>query len=56
MSLLKELLILAESDKKYKKKSKKDKSAKRYPGYIGGNMLFTNICSGSLSGTMKDKQ
>jgi len=55
MQFLKELLQLDESKDK-KKKNKKDKSADRYDSYVAGNMLFKNVCSGELSGTMKVKK
>ena len=40
--------------KKKTKKVMKDKSADRYPSFVAGNMLFTNVCSGDLAGTMKE--
>lgn len=55
MQFLKELLVLTETtatkSKTKKKKDVRDKSADRYPSFVAGNMLFTNVCSGELSGT-----
>lgn len=52
MELLKELLLREEVEPK-KKKKKGDKSADKYFSYISGNMMFSNVCSGSLSGNKK---
>lgn len=53
---LKELFMLEEAeDKKKTKKDKKDKTAEKFPSYVAGNMLFKNVCSGSLSGTIDKK-
>lgn len=51
---LQEVVILEAEDKK-KKKNKKDKTADKFPSYVAGNMLFRNVCSGSLSGTIDKK-
>lgn len=52
--LLQEVVILEAEDKK-KKKDKKDKTADKFPSYVAGNMLFKNVCSGGLSGTIDKK-
>lgn len=56
MEFLKELLTLTESMDDKKKKKKKDKSADKFFTYVAGNMLFKNVCSGELAGTMKSKK
>lgn len=48
-------VVILEADDKKKKKDKKDKTADKFPSFVAGNMLFQNVCSGKLSGTIDKK-